>query len=56
MIQATDRVLALDQLDDLFQQVWERGGNPKVILTGYDTLMRLQQLLQSQQRFMEEKE
>ena len=52
---ATDRVLALDQLDDLFQRVWERGGNPKVILTGYDTLMRLQQLLQSQQRFMEEK-
>jgi len=52
---ATDRVLSLDQLDDLFQRVWERGGNPKVILTGYDTLMRLQQLLQSQQRFMEEK-
>ena len=52
---STDRVLSLDQLDDLFQRVWERGGNPKVILTGYDTLMRLQQLLQSQQRFMEEK-
>jgi hypothetical protein len=52
---ATDRVLSLDQLDDLFQKVWIRGGNPKVMLTGYDTLMRLQQLLQSQQRFMEEK-
>ena len=52
---ATDRVLSLDQLDDLFQKIWVRGGNPKVILTGYDTLMRLQQLLQSQQRFMEEK-
>lgn len=51
----TDRVLALDQLDTLFQQIWTRGGNPKVMLTGYDTLMRLQQLLQSQQRFMEEK-
>jgi hypothetical protein len=50
-----DRTLSLDQLDTLFQQVWERGGNPKVMLTGYDTLMRLQQLLQSQQRFMEEK-
>ena len=49
------RVLSLDHLDTIFQQVWERGGNPKVILTGYDTLMRLQQLLQSQQRFMEEK-
>ena len=52
---STDRNLSLDQLDTLFQQIWERGGNPKVILTGYDTLMRLQQLLQSQQRFMEEK-
>lgn len=52
---ATDRTLSLDHLDTLFQQIWERGGNPKVILTGYDTLMRLQQLLQSQQRFMEEK-
>jgi hypothetical protein len=49
------RTLSLDHLDTLFQQTWERGGNPKVILTGYDTLMRLQQLLQSQQRFMEEK-
>mgnify|MGYP003108481321 FL=1 len=49
------RVLSLDHLDTIFQQVWERGGNPKVILTGYDTLMRLQQLLQAQQRFMEEK-
>ena len=51
----TNRALSLDQLDTLFQNIWERGGNPKVILTGYDTLMRLQQLLQSQQRFMEEK-
>ena len=49
----TDRNLSLDQLDDLFQKIWTRGGNPKVMLTGYDTLMRLQQLLQSQQRFME---
>ena len=50
-----DRTLSLDHLDTLFQQIWLRGGNPKVMLTGYDTLMRLQQLLQSQQRFMEEK-
>jgi len=49
------RTLSLDHLDTIFQQVWERGGNPKCILTGYDTLMRLQQLLQAQQRFMEEK-
>ena len=51
----TDRVLSLDHIDDLFQKIWVRGGNPKVILTHYDTLMRIQQLLQSQQRFMEEK-
>lgn len=52
---ASRRTFSLDHLDTLFQRIWERGGNPKVILTGYDTLMRLQQLLQSQQRFMEEK-
>ena len=52
---ANKRVLSLDLLDTMFQQMWERGGNPKVILTGYDTLIRLQQLLQAQQRFMEEK-
>jgi hypothetical protein len=50
-----NRVLSLDHLDDIFQQVWKRGGNPKVMFTGYDTLMRVQQLLQSQQRFMETK-
>ena len=51
----TERVLSLDHLDEMFQKIWIRGGNPKVMLTGYDTLMRIQQLLQSQQRFMEEK-
>jgi hypothetical protein len=50
-----NRTLSLDHLDDIFQKIWVRGGNPKVMLTGYDTLMRIQQLLQSQQRFMEEK-
>ena len=49
------RTLSLDHLDTMFQKFWVRGGNPKVMLTGYDTLMRIQQLLQSQQRFMEEK-
>ena len=54
--QATNqRTMSLDHLDEMFQKLWIRGGNPKVVLTGYDTLMRLQQLLQSQQRFMEEK-
>jgi hypothetical protein len=52
---ASNRNLSLNQLDGLFQQIWTRGGNPKVMLTGYDTLMRVQQLLQSQQRFMESK-
>ena len=51
----TERTLSLDHLDEIFQKIWVRGGNPKVILTGYDTLMRIQQLLQAQQRFMEEK-
>ena len=51
----TERTLSLDHLDEMFQKIWIRGGNPKVILTGYDTLMRIQQLLQAQQRFMEEK-
>ena len=54
-VAAANRALSLDFLDALFQQVWTRGGNPKVILTGYDTLMNTQQLLQSQQRFMETK-
>jgi len=54
-VKGTNRNLSLDIMDDLFQKIWVRGGNPKVILTGYDTLMRIQQLLQSQQRFMEEK-
>ena len=52
---ATNRNLSLNQMDGLFQQLWTRGGNPKVMLTGYDTLMRIQQLLQSQQRFMDSK-
>jgi len=52
---SANRTLSLDHLDEIFRLVWERGGNPKVMLTGYDTLMRIQQLLQAQQRFMEEK-
>jgi hypothetical protein len=51
----TDRTLTLALIDTAFQNIWTNGGNPKVILTGYDTLMRIQQLLQSQQRFMEVK-
>jgi len=54
-VASANRNLSLNQLDGLFQQIWTRGGNPKVMLTGYDTLMRAQQLLQSQQRFMDSK-
>jgi len=52
---SANRTLSLDHLDEIFRLIWQRGGNPKVMLTGYDTLMRIQQLLQAQQRFMEEK-
>ena len=51
----TDRPLTLNILDGMFRQIWEAGGQPKVILTGYDTLETIQQLLQPQQRFMEMK-
>ena len=51
----TERALTLNILDGMFRSVWERGGQPKVILTGYDTLEKIQQLLQPQQRFTEMK-
>ena len=51
----TERALSLNVMDGMFRQVWERGGQPKVILTGYDTLEKIQQLLQPQQRFTEMK-
>jgi hypothetical protein len=50
-----ERPLTLNILDGMFRQVWERGGQPKVILTGYDTIEKIQQLLQPQQRFTEMK-
>ncbi len=51
----TERPLTLNVLDGMFRSVWERGGQPKVILTGYDTIEKIQQLLQPQQRFTEMK-
>ncbi len=51
----TERALSLNIMDGMFRSVWERGGQPKVILTGYDTLEKIQQLLQPQQRFTEMK-
>ena len=49
------RALSLNIMDGMFRSVWEKGGQPKVILTGYDTLEKIQQLLQPQQRFTEMK-
>ena len=50
-----ERPLTLNILDGMFRSIWERGGQPKVIMTGYDTLEKIQQLLQPQQRFTEMK-
>jgi len=51
-----DRTMALSQVDALFPQVrpfWKDNSmQNKVIITGYDTLERLEQLIQSQQRFV----
>lgn len=49
----SDRALTLTLIDSLFQNVWANGGNPKVMVTGYDSLMKIQQLLQTQQRWVE---
>ena len=54
-VAGAERPLTLNILDGMFRSVWERGGQPKVILTGYDTLEKVQQLLQPQQRFTEMK-
>jgi hypothetical protein len=51
----TDRSLSLSLIDSMFTNLWTAGGNPKVIMTGYDSLMATQQLLQAQQRFMDTK-
>ncbi len=52
---SAERPLTLNILDGMFRNIWERGGQPKVIMTGYDTLEKIQQLLQPQQRFTEMK-
>ena len=48
----TDRPLTLAIIDSTLKDIWQNGGKPKVILTGYDTLMEWQQLLEAQRRFM----
>jgi len=50
------RVLTLTMLNDMIRRIRQNGGNPKVMLTGYDTVQHLADLLQSQERFMDRKE
>ena len=50
------RVLTLSLLNDMIRRLRQNGGNPKVIITGYDTIQALSDLLQSQERFMDRKE
>lgn len=47
----TLRPLTLALLDDMMRSIWERGGAPKVIVTGYDTQMAISQLLEAHRRY-----
>ena len=47
----TNRDLTLELIDNAFQTIWHRGGQPKVILTGYDTQMAISQLLEANRRY-----
>tara|TARA_R100000742_G_C4279572_1_gene104555 strand:- start:3843 stop:5222 length:1380 start_codon:yes stop_codon:yes gene_type:complete len=50
------RPLTLTILNSMLRSLRENGGSPKVILTGYDTIQHLGDLLQSQERFLDRKE
>ena len=50
------RVLTLSIINDVIQNLRLNGGTPKVILTGYDSIQAISDLLQSQERFMDAKE
>ena len=50
------RVLTLSLLNDMIRRIRQNGGNPKVIITGYDTIQKISDLLQAQERFMDRKE
>ena len=50
------RLLTLGLLNSVIREIRENGGNPKVILTGYDTIQAIGDLLQSQERFMDRRE
>ena len=53
---ADARVMTLTILNNMLRSIREAGGSPKVILTGYDTIQHLGDLLQAQERFMDRKE
>ena len=50
------RSLTLTRLNSMIRDLRIEGGSPKVILTGYDTIQALADLLQAQERFMDRKE
>jgi len=50
------RALTTTLLNTQIQELRTAGGTPKVILTGYDTIQTIADLLQSQERFLERKE
>jgi hypothetical protein len=52
----TARVLTLSILNDMIRRIRQNGGSPKVMITGYDTIQHISDLLQSQERFMDRKE
>ena len=50
------RLLTLSLLNSVIREVRENGGNTKVMLTGYDTVQAIGDLLQAQERFMDRRE
>ena len=50
------RPLTLTLINSMIRKLRVAGGNPKVILTGYDTIQHIGDLLQSQERFMDSTE
>ena len=47
------RALTLPLVDTMFQRIRQKGGEPKLIITGLDQYDKLNQLLQAQQRFVD---
>lgn len=48
-----DRTFTIDLLDTALTNLRQNGAIPDVIITGYDTIERIQQSLQAQQRFLD---